>query len=426
MHSIPHVKMKVRDLLPNPHRDLETNPIKQEKVEDLIASIGRTGFWDNLLVRPSPNQKGKYEIAYGHNRLAALTDPRVSIKEVTLPVAELSEWEMYLAMVDENETQQEITPAIVQENVGVGAALIEQYIRESETAEEFQAHFANTAGGVSNLEPDVYGKMRARVLRGEGPGAETIIAYVPTSRVHKDLIREVLRSIYGEKQAEAKRKDADAKEAEARAKRKQADAEKDAKHAEQLRREAQKAEAEAKAFEEEADKASRMGIAKEILLLMPTPEHIRVFAQTARSLGIPHDRQMEIAKKVSVNDWSKRALPTEMEMWWDQASGAYAKRLRESDREKANKKIQQATRGGDVNAFLMKVTENVTALRRDLVMAVDVAEFASDGVRRALQSKVPEIIELLEKVVERAGAPDASTVVDVTPRKTEMLTHQEL
>ena len=424
MHSIPHVKIKVRDLLPNPHRDLETNPIKQEKVEDLIASIGRTGFWDNLLVRPSPTQKGKYEIAYGHNRLAALTDKRVNITEVTLPVAELSEWEMYLAMVDENETQQEITPAIVQENVGVGASLIEQYIRESETADEFQAHFRDT-GGAAGISSIGYNRLRERVLRGEGPGAETVLAYIPTTRMHQGLIREVLRSIYGEKQAEAKRKDAEAKDAEAKAKRKQAEAEQDAQLAQQLRKEAAEADAAARAFEAEADKASRMGVHKNVLLLMPSPEHMRVFATTVRSLGIPAARHLEIAKKVAENDWSTRATPTEIEMWWDHASGAYAKRLETSARQKKLDRLEKYTRGGDVNEFLMKVSGNVMGLRRDLEMAVDIAEFASDGVRKSLRSKLPEIIDLLAQIVERAGAPDASTVVDVTPRQTAMLEHQE-
>ena len=43
------MKVQVKDIKPNPFRNLSNYPIDQEKVETLLASIQDTGFWDNLV-----------------------------------------------------------------------------------------------------------------------------------------------------------------------------------------------------------------------------------------------------------------------------------------------------------------------------------------------------------------------------------------
>ncbi len=139
------MKIDIKRILPNPHRDLNLNPLRNDQVAKLVESIQRTGFWDNLVVRKHPNKSGYYELAYGHNRMAAVT--KAGITEVDLPVRDLSDWDMYLCMVDENNTQTTITPSIVFENIGTGAKLLEKYITESETCEEFQAKIASLANG---------------------------------------------------------------------------------------------------------------------------------------------------------------------------------------------------------------------------------------------------------------------------------------
>jgi len=55
------MKLKLKDILPNPFRDFVTSPLKEEKLEGLKKSINDTGFWDNVLVRK--NTDGKYECA---------------------------------------------------------------------------------------------------------------------------------------------------------------------------------------------------------------------------------------------------------------------------------------------------------------------------------------------------------------------------
>jgi ParB-like chromosome segregation protein Spo0J len=94
------MKILVAELLPNPFRDLKRYPVKEDKVEALRKSIKDTTFWDNLLVRKAPNGDGGYEIAYGHNRLAALKKERIN--EIDVPVRKLSDTDMAKIMSHEN------------------------------------------------------------------------------------------------------------------------------------------------------------------------------------------------------------------------------------------------------------------------------------------------------------------------------------
>ena len=63
------MKVKIKDLKPNPFRDMKNYPINQEKIQSLTNSINETGFWDNILARKN---NGNIEIAYGHHRLVVL------------------------------------------------------------------------------------------------------------------------------------------------------------------------------------------------------------------------------------------------------------------------------------------------------------------------------------------------------------------
>ena len=45
------MKIKVKNLLPNPFRNIDAYPIDQEKIRQLRNSIKETGFWDNILGR---------------------------------------------------------------------------------------------------------------------------------------------------------------------------------------------------------------------------------------------------------------------------------------------------------------------------------------------------------------------------------------
>lgn len=106
------MKVKVKDLKPNPFRNLDKYPIDKYKVEALKSSINETGFWDNLLARK--NCTG-YEIAYGHHRLMALMD--LNIEEIDIPVKDISDELMLKIMANENLDQWGTNPSVVLETV---------------------------------------------------------------------------------------------------------------------------------------------------------------------------------------------------------------------------------------------------------------------------------------------------------------------
>ncbi len=108
------MKIKVKDLEPNPFRNIASYPIDRAKVEALKTSIKETTFWDNILVRPHPTEKGKYQIAYGHHRHIALTE--LKLQEVDIPVRKLTDAQMVKIMAEEN-LQWMTSPAVINETV---------------------------------------------------------------------------------------------------------------------------------------------------------------------------------------------------------------------------------------------------------------------------------------------------------------------
>jgi ParB-like nuclease domain len=95
------MKIALKDIINNPHRDLSSNPLNEEKIEKLSASIKSTGFWDNVLVRKSEDHPGKYEIVYGHHRVEAAR--RAGLNEADFIVKKLSYDMMLEIMSREND-----------------------------------------------------------------------------------------------------------------------------------------------------------------------------------------------------------------------------------------------------------------------------------------------------------------------------------
>jgi ParB/RepB/Spo0J family partition protein len=92
------MKAKVKDIKPNPFRDMSRYPINPEKVDNLVASFANTSFWPTLVGRK--NRKGEIEIAFGHHRLMALR--KAGIEEIDITIRNYSDHEMLKMMADEN------------------------------------------------------------------------------------------------------------------------------------------------------------------------------------------------------------------------------------------------------------------------------------------------------------------------------------
>ena len=112
------MKVKLKSVHPNPFRDMETYPCKQDKLEALKRSIEDTDFWENIVAR---EVKGGIEIAYGHHRLEALRSVYPATKEFNFIIRDLSDTEMAKIMAAENmeewgsdaDVEQETVRAIV-------------------------------------------------------------------------------------------------------------------------------------------------------------------------------------------------------------------------------------------------------------------------------------------------------------------------
>ena len=103
------MKVKIKDLRPNPYRNLESCPVDKERVDNLIKSINETGFWSNILAR---ERNGKFEVAYGHHRLVALKKVFKPDDEVDIPVKELDDATMLKIMATENHEHWGLIPSV--------------------------------------------------------------------------------------------------------------------------------------------------------------------------------------------------------------------------------------------------------------------------------------------------------------------------
>jgi len=118
------MKVRIKDLKPNPFRDMANYPINPEKIESLKNSIEQTGFWDNILARKS---NGNIEIAYGHHRLQVLKKLYKLEHEIDIPVKEIDDPTMIKIMANENDESWGTSPKVIDETVRVAKKYLEEH-----------------------------------------------------------------------------------------------------------------------------------------------------------------------------------------------------------------------------------------------------------------------------------------------------------
>jgi len=157
------MKVEIKNLKPNPYRDMENYPINENKVQALMDSIEQTGFWDNILARKI---NGSVQIAYGHHRLEALKKLFKPTDEVDIPVKELNESTMLKIMANENMDDWKATPQVIDETVRVTKKFLED-------------------------NPEEVSKMNFRSSMEKGIGAVVVKTFLnwPESRVSYSLER---------------------------------------------------------------------------------------------------------------------------------------------------------------------------------------------------------------------------------------------
>jgi hypothetical protein len=108
------VRVKLKDIKPNPFRSFEVYPLNEDRIQRLITSIKETGFWDNIIGRKKEN---KVEIAYGHHRVEALKRIYPETKQIEIMVRNFSDEEMLRIMGGENDEAYSCLPGAVDDTV---------------------------------------------------------------------------------------------------------------------------------------------------------------------------------------------------------------------------------------------------------------------------------------------------------------------
>lgn len=265
------MKIKVKDIEPNPFRDFDRNPVQKDKVEALKASISDTGFWDNIVVRPYPNQKGKFQLAYGHHRLSAVQGS--GIEYVDIPCRDIDDAAMLKMMAAENMSDWRVTPAVITEAVWAAKQFLDEKLDKCETFQELESELHQ--GQAQKLFSGIPEEKVYQKVRSEGVGAVLIVRLLgdgwdrPVSEALSALQEDSARA-----QAERLRKRQEREAAKAEAARQEAArqeqlrveaeerARKEAEEAERLRLEAEE-RAKAEAIREAERKAEEARLAEE-------------------------------------------------------------------------------------------------------------------------------------------------------------------
>ena len=160
------MKIKVKDLQPNPYREIGKYPIDRNKIESLKRSIQDTTFWDNILVRKHPEEEGKYQISYGHHRLETLKE--LGIKEVDLPVKNIQDYQMVKIMAEEN-LEWLTSPKIVYQTILSVKKYLDDELAKHNTWEDFRSD--------KSIIP-IESEPEFRSVKGKGIGRLTISKFL--------------------------------------------------------------------------------------------------------------------------------------------------------------------------------------------------------------------------------------------------------
>ncbi|HSR01242.1 MAG TPA: hypothetical protein VLM20_00430 [Methylophilaceae bacterium] len=191
------MKINVANILDNPHRDLQAFPYNEAKIKHLMDSIGKLGFWDNVIARPQNNQINGHvitsqedlmeflgsadfaeimvELAYGHHRIEAIRRINASpkyenIEVVDIPIKWLDDDKMLQVMVHENRNEWGHGISVMVESVSkVYDTICKQLDEFSE--DEFEKYL-DKYGHIDNS------KAFKRAKGEQGVGYQTVQSYI--------------------------------------------------------------------------------------------------------------------------------------------------------------------------------------------------------------------------------------------------------
>jgi ParB family chromosome partitioning protein len=128
-------------------------------IESLVASIREQGQQVPILVRPHPERAGRYQVAFGHRRLRAVTELGRPVKVI---VRDLSDEQLVIAQGQENNERQDLT-----------------YIEKARFADKLKARFSrdtimaalSVQKGDLSLMLSVVARVPVELIEAIGPAA---------------------------------------------------------------------------------------------------------------------------------------------------------------------------------------------------------------------------------------------------------------
>jgi hypothetical protein len=405
------MKIALSAIQPNPYRDLDRNPVNQEQVAKLAESIGRTGFWDNVVVRKVGS---KYQLAHGHNRLEALRQSGATHAEFI--VKRLSDYDMLTSMIDENATQQSITPAIVMENVTAAILLAEKMLTESANVTEFNA--AMGSSGVSEHHSkwtaQQFSQVKNSINQTGEIGRRALAHFYPGKTPEVHVLQAAIDSHYAEaRAAKAAREEKEAK-AEARAAVKAGDT--NAREA-----------AEAKAFKAKEKKArAESAISRDLLEKLPGQAHVALVTQVVKENGIPKKDHAALVDAVIDGGWVARmgdrsrgtgskagAILGEGAHWWYARSGKKAKDDKARAFEVQRRKAWEKRNKSDINEWVQVKMADMRKLEKEVGALRDNTQHINpQQLRDKFYTQLLQTAELLQTVAEELVATHEKVISD--------------
>lgn len=176
-------KILLADLLPNPFRDLTRNPLDREKIEALKESISQTTFWDTLEARPHPKESGKYQLAFGHHRVAAAQE--LGLETANVSIYPFTDAVMLQKMANENSPSWKTPPAVINETVWAAKQFLDDLLDGYESLEEMKLDGLDLGHLDSFLEAS--DERAFSRLRNDGVGRRPLERFLGDKNWHNHL-----------------------------------------------------------------------------------------------------------------------------------------------------------------------------------------------------------------------------------------------
>lgn len=176
-------KFKVKDIRPNPYRNMEHYPIRPDKVEALCESLRATGFWGNVVARLGDD--GKPQLAYGHHRWRAMQSVFSPDDAVSLIIQDLDEDAMIKIMARENMDEWSSNAMVEQETIkSVLQAASDGVITLPEVRRD-----------MNNKDIRAVGAADGGVEYTTGTLAEYVGWYTPKGELHRKKVQSALATL---------------------------------------------------------------------------------------------------------------------------------------------------------------------------------------------------------------------------------------